>query len=343
MRFRHILRADQFDRHTLDRLYALTNRIRKKRGTRDGALWLRAQFPHRRAILYFLQSSSRTWGSFVAAAQNLGMDTLDIRDPRVSSEVKGEASLDSIRTFSSYADVIIMRVNDKGLAAKAAEHMDSAGRPIPIINGGSGPDEHPTQACLDDYTLRRSFKERGGIDGKTIALVGDLKRGRTVRSLARFMQHYTGVKLLLVSPPPFAMEKDVLDFLQEHEIRYAVTDNFDQAVAEADAVYMTRIQDEHDTRGESAGVDFSKFCFTERHLKILKPHSIVMHPLPRREELSVSCDKDPRVMIWRQERNGMHVRTALLLRVLREQEMEKRWGGPLPKHIQDQLWLLDSA
>lgn len=343
MRFRHILRADQFNRNTLDRLYALTNRIRKMRGTREGALWLRAQFPHRRAMLYFLQASSRTWSSFIAAAQNLGMDTLDIRDSRVSSEDKGESPLDSIRTFSSYADVIIMRVNDKGLAAKAAEHMDSTGRPIPIINGGSGPDEHPTQACLDDYTLRRSFEARGGVDGKTIALVGDLKRGRTVRSLARLMQHYVGVKLLLVSPPQFAMEQDILQFLQERAIEHVVTGDFDQAVAEADAVYMTRIQDEHDKDGESSRVDITRFCFTERHLKILKPRSIVMHPLPRREELNPICDKDPRIMIWRQERNGMHVRTALLLRILREQEMEKQWGGQLPEHIQDQLWLLSAA
>ncbi|MFH2231792.1 MAG: aspartate carbamoyltransferase [Patescibacteria group bacterium] len=339
-RLRHILRADQFDRFFLDRMEALTNRIRMVRKSTKGAIWLKSLFPDRAGMLYFKQASTRTRVSFQRALQMLGVDIIKILDATTSSEIKGESDWDSIRTQSSYVDVIVMRVNDKGFAARMAEHLDGTPRPVPVINGGSGPDEHPTQALLDDYTLRRSFKEYGGIDGMTIALVGDLKRGRTVRSLAQLMQHYKDVKLLLVSPPEFAMETDIIEFLEDKAIAYQITDEFDLAVEEADAVYLTRIQKEHDAGGESGGVDVSRFCFTERHLKILKPQGIVMHPLPRVEELDYRCDADPRVKIWRQERNGMFVRTALLYRIMSEQKLEKKWKGELPKHMQDPLWVL---
>jgi aspartate carbamoyltransferase catalytic subunit len=314
----HVLHAQQFDRELLDGLCDLTTRIREVYKTRRGAKALRELFDDKEAILYFTQPSTRTFISFAKACRRLGIGVDEIRDPSTSSEVKGESPLDSIRTFASYADVIVMRSPHAGLAEKAVTHLDQTPRPVPIINAGSGKDQHPTQAFLDVYTLERSFKKTGGIDGKTIALVGDLKRGRTVRSLAYLIKHYKGVRLILVSPLAFRMEDDILEFLRNHEIPFEETYNFDQAVAEADAVYMTRIQDEHDRESsESAKIDISRFCFAEKHLKILKPQSIVMHPLPRRNELAATCDKDPRVMIWRQERNGMWVRTALLYTVLR--------------------------
>jgi len=230
--------------------------------------------------------------------------------------------MDSIRTFASYVDVIIMRSPVQGLAVEAAEHLDKTPRPVPIINAGSGKDEHPTQALLDIYTLQESLREIGGIDGKTIVMVGDLKRGRTVRSLSRLMKNYKNMRLIYVSPEQFKVEQDILDELIEHKIPYLETDDLDQAVSEADAVYMTRIQDEHDqSQNESAKVDIGQFCFTERHLEILRPRGVVMHPLPRRNELDYKCDQDPRVKIWRQERNGMWVRTALLHHVLQEDKV----------------------
>lgn len=317
----HILEAQQFDRDFLDRLCYLTTHMRERHRDRDGALKLRGLLPHKRAMLYFTQPSTRTFLSFASACQNLGMDVIEVRDPSTSSEVKGESELDSIRTFASYADVIIMRSPKAGLVQEAAKHLDQTPRPVPIINAGSGRDQHPTQALLDIYTLSRSFRKRGGIEGKTIAMVGDLKRGRTVRSLAYLMKHYPGAHLMFVSPSAFCMEEDILEFLRKHEMPFTETDDFDKAVAAADAVYLTRIQDEHDSsKDESAKIDISRFCFKERHLKILKPLSIVMHPLPRREELEPVCDNDPRVMIWRQERNGMWVRTALLYMVLKEDD-----------------------
>lgn len=317
----HILEAQQFDRQLLNEIYELTKYLKEMSRYREGALKLRSLFPHKRAMLYFTQPSSRTYLSFVSACQNLGMAWVDVRDPSTSSEVKGESDLDSVRTFASYVDVIVMRSPKAGLAEQAASHLDQTPRPVPIINAGSGKDQHPTQALLDIYTLSRSFRKWGGIEGKTIAMVGDLKRGRTVRSLAYLMKHYPGVRLLFVSPPEFRMEEDILEFLRRHDISFIETEDFEQAVSEADAVYLTRIQDEHDQdKGESVRVDISRYCFLERHLQVLKPRAIVMHPLPRREELDPACDKDPRVMIWRQERNGMWVRTALLYMILKEDD-----------------------
>ncbi len=379
---RHILTADQITLEMLDRLHGLTNAIRKKRQTREGAIWLKQCFPHRRAEIYFSQKSSRTKQSFISACQNLGMDVIVLDDPSTSSEGKGESKFDSHRTFSSFVDLIIMRTKTQGLAARIASHLDGTERPRPVINGGSGADQHPTQAMLDDYTLRRSLKERGGIPGKKIALVGDLKRGRTVRSLAPLMRFYKGASLILVSPPEFAMLPDVTDKLEEYGIEYSVTDDFDKAVADCDALYLTRVQDEHDDvtskipisiggveytvdtmdasdpecvvlrlkpngkalkklePDECAGSSVPGYSFEPRHLGLLGSNAIVMHPLPRRGELDPACDTDPRIKIWRAVRNGMHVRTALVYRILKEQELEKEWGGPLPKHMQDRCWLL---
>jgi len=256
----------------------------------------------------------------MAACQTLGMDCVEIRDPNLSSEVKGESAIDSLATFASYADVIIVRSQLPGLAKQAAEYFDRERLLRPwhtahVINGGSGQDQHPTQALLDIYTLHRAFRERGGIEGKIIAMVGDLKRGRTVRSLAYLMRHYPGVRLIFVSPPAFRMEEDIKNFLRRHNIPFDETEDLDAAVAQADAVYMTRVQDDFDKeRGATP------FFFQERRLKILGPHAIVMHPLPRREELDPACDHDPRIQIWRQERNGMWVRAAVLAYLLKERD-----------------------
>lgn len=281
---------------------------------------MKRRHPNRRAALYFTQVSTRTFNSFLAACQVLGIDWLEIRDPSISSEVKGETAIDSVATFASYADVVIMRSRLPGLAAEAARYFDRVKTYEPwhaahVVNGGSGQDQHPTQALLDIYTLHREFRELGGIEGKTIAMVGDLKRGRTVRSLAYLMRHYPGVCLIFVSPPSLQMEEDIKEFLRRHDIKFMETEDLDQAVREADAVYMTRTQDDFDKEKGA-----TPFFFQERHLKILGPHAIVMHPLPRREELDPACDRDPRVKIWRQERNGMWMRAAVLDYLLKEDD-----------------------
>jgi aspartate carbamoyltransferase catalytic subunit len=311
----HILSASQFDRTFLDHQYHLTNNIRKLDKTKDGLMYLRNLLAHRRAMLYFTQPSTRTFLSFQSACYVLGIQPCEIRDPSTSSELKGESPEDSLRTFSSYVDLIIMRSPVAGLCGRIASLLDETPRPVPIINAGSGPDEHPTQALLDIYTLQRSFHGAAAIEGKTICMVGDLKRGRTVRSLSRLLTNYSGVKLLFAAPEPFRIEEDLRQFLSGQEISFEETTDFDGAITAADAIYMTRIQDEYDKDGESKDVDTSKYRLTKGHLASLKEDCVIMHPLPRRQELDPATDHDPRSKIWRQERNGMWTRVALITKI----------------------------
>jgi aspartate carbamoyltransferase catalytic subunit len=313
----HILSASQFDRPFLDKMYRLTNKIRRFDKSKEGLLYLQSLLPHKRAILYFTQPSTRTFLSFQSACHILGMKNSEIRDATTSSERKGESVEDSLRTFSSYVDLIVMRSPVRGLCDRMAAILDSSDRPVPIINAGSGPDEHPTQALLDIYTLQRSFKELGGIEGKTICMVGDLKRGRTVRSLSKLLTLYPGAKIIFASPDAFKIEDDLRTILKDGKVEFLETSDFRDAITNSDAVYMTRIQDEYDDHaGASAKVDTSAFCLRAEHLKIMKKTSVIMHPLPRRTELDPAIDSDPRAKYWRQERNGMWTRVALITMLL---------------------------
>ena len=310
-----MLISQQLDREIIDSIYDITNQIRHIAKSRTGSRFLRSLLGHKRAMLYFTQPSSRTFLSFNNACHILGMRTSEIRDPNVSSEVKGESFDDSLRTFSSYTDLIIMRHKGRNLAERAAWLLNTrTNRPVPVINGGSGSDEHPTQAMLDVYTLQRSFANQGGLEGKTILMVGDLKRGRTVRSLSKMTRNFEGAKVIWAAPQAFQMEEDVRQFLDERKIPYRVeTESMNNVLPEADAIYMTRIQDEHDTdAGDSAQVDTSKFKLNRTNMELVKPNAVIMHPFPRRDEIDVAIDTDPRAMYWRQERNGMWTRASLI-------------------------------
>ncbi len=308
----HVIDTRQFDRPMLDRLCRLATHVRTLAKTREGSKELQQLAPDRRAMLYFTQPSTRTFLSFNSACHILGVQTSEIRNPSISSEVKGETFEDSIRTFSSYADVIIMRTPEGGKAARAAELMDSIPRPVPVINAGSGPDQHPTQALLDIYTLERSFEERGGIDGKTIAMMGDLGRGRTVRSLSYLMKNYRDVRLRFVAPPGFEIKQDILNHLDAHGVAYEATSRLEDVVGELDALYLTRLQSEYDEEDESVSANYGAYAIGPEQLRNFPAQAIVMHPLPRGPELNPAIDNDPRVMYWRQERNGMWMRVALL-------------------------------
>lgn len=313
----HILKAEQFDKKSLNYLFELTDTIRRLDKSKDGQMYLQTLLPHRRAMLYFTQPSTRTFMSFQSACHILGIKSLEIRDSSTSSEMKGESIEDSLQTFSSYVDLIIMRSPVAGLCDRMAELLNSTHRPVPIINAGSGPDQHPTQALLDMYTLNRSFRPNGGFKGKTIAMVGDLKRGRTVRSLTKLLMQYEGVKLLFVSPEEFKIADDLRQELKKApSINFEETTHFKQAIAAADAIYMTRVQDEYDKGQESKAIDVSQFHLNVEHLPSLKQECIIMHPFPRRKEIHPDVDRDPRAKYWRQERNGMWTRVALITKIL---------------------------
>ncbi len=316
----HVLIAQQFDRSGLDAIGALATRIRRIAKTDSGMAFLQRLLFHKRAMLYFTQPSSRTFLSFCAACQILGIKIGEVRDTATSSEFKGESKEDSVRTFSSYFDLIIMRSQMGGLAERMAWVLSHSERPIPVINAGSGKDQHPTQALLDIYTLQRSFEERGGIDEKTIVFVGDLLRGRTVRSLSWLLTNYQGVRQVFAAPPPLQIGDDLLALLDRAGVEYRLTEDFKGAIPEADAIYMTRIQDEWDSDAkESRKHDTEAYHFTAADLAQLKSDSVIMHPLPRREEIAVDVDQDPRAVYWRQMRNGMWVRAALIATIFQRE------------------------
>lgn len=320
----HALFAQQFDRVMLERLCDLATRVRRIAKTRGGMRFLQDLLAEKRAMLYFSQPSTRTFLSFYAACQILGMQTAEVRDASTSSEIKGESQEDSVRTFSSYFDLLIMRHPTGGFAERIAWLLSNTDRPVPVLNAGSGKDQHPSQALLDVYTLQRSFEKIGGIDGKQIAFVGDLARGRTVRSLACLLRHFEGVKAYFVAPAALQIGEDILSVLDEAGMAYEVTDDFRKVIPLADAIYMTRIQDEWDQAQESRSLDTSGFHFTVEDLALLQEHAIIMHPLPRRSEIDPAVDADPRAMYWRQVRNGMWVRTALMLSVFdRDAEVDR--------------------
>lgn len=314
----HILKAEQFNRPLLDHLFELTNTIRRFDKSKEGLMYLKSLLAHKRAMLYFTQPSTRTFLSFQSACQILGMGCSEIRDPATSSEKKGESIEDSIRTFSSYVDLIIMRSPVAGLCDQMADHLNATPRSVPIINAGSGPDQHPTQSLLDLYTLYRSFQKEGGISNKTICMVGDLKRGRTVRSLSRLLENFENINIIFSSPKEFAIEDDLRTYLKNcKNVSFEETTNFEEAIAASDAVYMTRIQDEYDkSENESAKIDTTKYHLKHEHLDILKSNCAIMHPFPRRGELDPKIDLDPRAKYWRQERNGMWTRVALITKIM---------------------------
>ena len=321
----HVLIAQQFDRERLDRLGLLATRIRRIAKSPEGMAFLRGLLPDYRAMLYFSQPSTRTFLSFCAACQIVGMNIGEVRDTATSSELKGESQEDSVRTFSSYCDLIIMRTQTGGLAERMAWVLSNTDRPVPIINAGSGKDQHPTQALLDIYTLQRSFERRGGIDGKTIVFVGDLLRGRTVRSLAWLLTNYRDVTLCFVAPKELQISEDILQPLRARGVPYELCDDFERMIPRADAIYMTRIQDEWDSAaGESRKIAIRRFDYTERHL------AVILHPFPRRQEIAPGVDRDPRAVYWRQMRNGMWIRAALMVDLLRRESLVEAYHAAHP-------------
>jgi aspartate carbamoyltransferase catalytic subunit len=326
----HVLFAQQFERADLDALGDLATRIRFIAKHEAGMRFLQTLLADKRAMLYFTQPSTRTFLSFCAAAEILGMRIAEVRDRAVSSELKGESQEDSVRTFSSYFDLIVMRSEVGGLAERMAWALSGSDRPVPIVNAGSGKDQHPTQALLDVYTLQRSFEHRGGIDGKRVVFVGDLLRGRTVRSLALLLTRYRDVELAFVAPPQLQIGEDIRTLLQQAQVRFSLTSDLESAIPAADAIYMTRIQDEWDAvKGDSAKIDTSRFQFSLPQLERMRPDAVLLHPFPRRTEIDPAVDHDPRAVYWRQMRNGMWIRAALILRIFgREDRVLRHMSSP---------------
>lgn len=253
----------------------------------------------------FYEPSTRTRLSFETAMQRLGGLVVTADGFQFSSLYKGESIEDTITVVSQYTDIIAMRHPEQGSADKAA-----AVSPVPFINAGDGPGQHPTQALLDLFTIER---ERGKIIGLTIAMVGDLRFGRTVHSLCFLLGLYEDIRFIFVSPPELTMPEKVTSFLQEKRIPYEELVGFNGAL-DADVLYMTRIQQERFT--DNAEYERLKSIYTLTAKQLKGKDATVMHPLPRVTEIATDVDLLPNAAYFRQVRNGVPVRMALLALLL---------------------------
>jgi aspartate carbamoyltransferase catalytic subunit len=311
-----MVHTQQLTRSLLEDIFDIADAARLLNTSRPGSVYLQESLVGRRALLYFLQPSSRTFLSFQAAASMLGMATSEVRDPDTSSEVKGESALDTVRTYAMYHDLIIMRSPLAGFSEECARHFIDYDLRRHVINGGSGQDDHPTQALLDIYTLHREFYNRGGLDGKRILLVGDLARGRAARSLLQLLTLYEGVKVDLVSPAELRMKADILRLVEKHFTDLREGSKIDDFLPEADAVYMTRVQSEYNEKNFSPHIDKSSYALSLKRYGLLKSNALVMHPLPRQDEIPTELDRDPRSRYWEEVENGMWARAGLIAHML---------------------------
>ena len=299
----HVIESQQFSRSILEDLFARADEIKREPHHFIGRLAGQVM-----AALFY-EPSTRTRLSFEAAMLRLGGETLGTDNAReFSSAAKGETLEDTIQIVGGYADVIVLRHNEEGAAKRAA-----AVASVPIINAGDGPGQHPTQALLDLYTVRN---ELGRIDGVRVAMVGDLANGRTVRSLTYLLSKFKDIKVWFVAPPQVAMREDLKAHLDEHRVPWIETEDLNAVLPEADVVYMTRIQKERFTDPEAYNAVKGAYRIDKDAMALMRKYAILMHPLPRVDEISPEVDADPRSAYFRQARNGLHVRMALLDRLL---------------------------
>jgi aspartate carbamoyltransferase len=298
-----ILSVSQFDRTKLDYIFGVADEMRVLVERFGSADLLQGKI----LANLFYEPSTRTSSSFMAAMLRLGGQVIPINNVQYSSVTKGESLPDTVRTLESYSDVIVIRHPELGSAAIAAHYASK-----PVINAGDGVGEHPTQALLDLYTIIEAL---GQPHGFRVAMVGDLKYGRTVHSLTKLLLNYP-VEFVFVSPDILRMPDDVLDAVRAHGHSFVETEDVHDVVAQADVLYVTRVQKERFT-------DLAVYEAVKEHYVVdpalmsrAKDKMIVMHPLPRVNEISYAIDSDPRAAYFRQMRNGMYVRMALLAAVL---------------------------
>jgi aspartate carbamoyltransferase catalytic subunit len=299
----HVIESQQFSRSLLEELLERAEEMKREPYRFSGRLNGRVM-----AALFY-EPSTRTRLSFEAAMLRLGGQTIGTDNAReFSSAAKGETLEDTIQIVSGYTDVIVLRHNEEGAARRAA-----AVSTVPVINAGDGPGQHPTQALLDLYTIR---DELNRIDGIRVAMVGDLANGRTVRSLTYLLSKFKDIKIWFVAPPQVAMRDDLKAHLDEHHVPWVETEDLDAVLPEVDVVYQTRIQKERFTDQAAYQALKGVYRIDNRSLSLMRKYAIVMHPLPRVDEIAPEVDADPRAAYFRQARNGMHIRMALLDHVL---------------------------
>lgn len=310
----HILSVQQFNREDVDTIFSVADSMEpyahRLRMTKvlDGAILGNM----------FFEPSTRTRVSFGCAFNLLGGEVRETTDVKASSISKGESLYDTARVISGYSDVIVMRHPQVGAVAEFAK----ASR-VPVINGGDGPNEHPSQALLDLYTIRKELHSKGrGIDDMHIAMVGDLKHGRTVHSLSQLLMLYKNIKFTLISPKELRMPEDIVSNLRNAGNQVIETEDMEKGLSDNDTVYLTRIQEERFTTKLEADIYRGRFRLNQAiYTRNCQPNTVIMHPLPRdsREdanELDNDLNQHPNLAIFRQTDNGVLVRMALFALIL---------------------------
>ncbi|MGD9663026.1 MAG: aspartate carbamoyltransferase [Porticoccaceae bacterium] len=328
----HILSIAQFERQDIDLLFRTADLMepyaQRKRMTRvlEGAILGNM----------FFEPSTRTRISFGSAFNLLGGEVRESVGSESSSLVKGESLEDTARVLSGYSDVICMRHPQEG----SVERFAKASR-VPVINGGDGSNEHPSQALLDLYTIERELAAKHrSIDGLRIAMIGDLKYGRTVHSLCKLLSLYRNVTVVLVSPQELAMPEEYLQALREAGHRVQVTDQLEASISNVDIVYSTRIQEERFLDRQQADLYRGRFRLNSAiYTQHCEPNTVIMHPLPRdsraeANELDKDLDDNPNLAIFRQTDNGLIVRMAMFALILDVAHLvetysrDVRWHNP---------------
>ncbi|MCH8821778.1 aspartate carbamoyltransferase [Patescibacteria group bacterium] len=297
----HILNERQFNRKNLETLFERARELAPLNKPGFGAFLLQGQV----ISLLFYEPSTRTRFSFEAAAKILGAWTLTSENTGIfSSAAKGETLEDTIKVVNGYSDLIILRHPQPGSAKRA---VNVSG--IPIINAGDGTRSHPTQALLDLFTIEKEF---GKIDGVSIAFVGDLAHYRAARSLCAILTNYKNIKIYFVAPKNFKMKDDIKRLLKKSDVKYFETEILSDVLKKVDIVYMTRTAKEYFENEDDYLKVRGMYIFKRIHLGQMRNHGIVMHPLPRVGEIDIQVDKSKKAAYFRQAKNGVAVRMALL-------------------------------
>jgi len=302
----HVIESQQFTLPLIHEIFQVADQMEKifeRGGTLD--------YQNKIMASLFYAPSTRTRFSFESAMYRLGGKVITTEQAHMfSSVIGGETLEDTIRVVSNFADVIVLRHTEIG-AAKRASLVSK----VPIINAGDGKGgQHPTQALLDLYTI---YKELGYIDGLKVAFVGDLEQGRTVRSLAYLLGKFERVMLYFIAPDFLQIKEDIQDYLIRHNVWFTLENDLNKVISEVDVVYVTRIEKERfGDKIELYEKTVKNYFIDKDVLQKLKQKAIIMHPLPRLNEISIEVDDDPRAVYFKQTRNGLLVRMALLTMVL---------------------------
>lgn len=328
----HILSVKQFDIDAINQIFDVADKMQRyaKRQARTRVL--------EGAILgnLFFEPSTRTRVSFGTAFNLLGGSVRETTGLSSSALAKGESLYDTARVLSGYSDVIAMRHPEIGSVAEFAK-----GSRVPCINGGDGANEHPTQALLDLYTIKKELQFHGkSIDGLHIAMVGDLKYGRTVHSLAKLLCLYKNVRFTFISPPELGMPQEIMDMITNHghqlNLQHSIEGQFD-----ADICYQTRVQEERFPSKDEADKYRGKFRLNNAiYTQHFESKTVIMHPLPRdsradANELDNDLNRNPNLAIFRQTDNGVLVRMALFALALGVENLMEQYETPVPWHYAD--------